>query len=62
MSRRSDDSEIIVSKEVINLKPASVDPERLFSFGRVSRSYLQTQMKPEIHNRNVFLKKNTHIS
>ena len=44
-----------------NLKPATADPERLFSFGRFSKNYLQSGMIPSHHDRNVFLKKSAHF-
>ena len=41
--------------------PGSVDPERLFSWGRLSKNWLQAQLSPENHSRNVFLNKNTRF-
>ena len=35
--------------------------ERLFSWGRLSKTYLQGQMSPTIHSRNVFLNKCQHL-
>ena len=37
--------------------PASVDPERLFTWGRLSKKYLQSKMFADTHSRNVFLNK-----
>ena len=50
-----------VSAVMRNLRPSTADPERLFSFGRLSKNYLQTRLTPEHHDRNVFLNKNSHI-
>ena len=47
-----------VVKNLKNFKPTSCDPERLFSFARISKNHLQNSMKPETHSRNVFLNKN----
>ena len=33
---------------MINIKPASVDPERLFSYWRISRKYLQNRYMPSL--------------
>ena len=44
-----------------NFRPASVDPERLFSFCRLSKNFLQNRLSPENHSRNVFLNKNKHF-
>ena len=41
-----------------NFRPASVDPERLFSFCRSSKNFLQNRLSPENQSRNVFLNKN----
>ena len=41
--------------------PANVDAERLFSWGRLSKNYLQCQMSPDNHSRNVFLNKCQHL-
>ena len=51
--------DVIVTDVLKNLKPSSVDAERLFSYGRIAKNYLQSRMSPEIHNRNVFLNKNS---
>ena len=45
-----------------NFKPASVDPERLFSYGRISKNYLQNRLSLANHDRNVFLSKNQHLN
>ena len=37
-----------------NFRPASVDPERLFSFCCLSKNFLQNRLSPENHSRNVF--------
>ena len=50
--------DVILTDVLKNLKPSSVDAERLFSYGRIAKNYLQSRMSPEIHNRNVFLNKN----
>ena len=47
-----------VEAYMITFKPASVDPERLFSLCRYSKNYLQCRMTAAHHARNVFLKKN----
>ena len=54
-----------VEKDVFNImefletfRPASVDPERLFSFCRLSKNFLQNRLSPENHSRIVFLNKN----
>ncbi len=47
-----------VKKAMENFKPASVDPERLFSACRLTQSYLQSRMAPQTLNRNVFLQRN----
>ena len=44
-----------------NLRPASVDPEKLFSFGRLSKNFFQNRLSPENPSRNVFLNKNKHF-
>ena len=44
-----------------NFKPASVDPERLFSYGRLTKNYLQNRLTTENHSRNVFINKNMHL-
>ena len=41
--------------------PVNVDAERLFSWGRLSKNYLQCQMSPDNHSRNVFLNKCQHL-
>ena len=41
--------------------PANVDAERLFSWGRLSKNYLQCQMSADNHSRNVFLNKCQHL-
>ena len=41
-----------------NFRPASADAERLFSFCRLSKTYLQNRLSVEWHCRNVFLNKN----
>ena len=58
----------LVEKDVFDLmeflekvRPASVDPERLFSFCRLSEKFLQNRLSPENHSRNVFLNKNKHF-
>ena len=42
-----------VSAVMRNLRPSTADPERLFSFGRLSKNYLQTRLTPEHHDRNL---------
>lgn len=44
-----------------NFKPCSVDVERLFSLGRLSKNYLQNRLSADNHNRNVFLSKNSSL-
>ena len=46
---------------MINFKPASVNPQRLFSYGRISKNDLQNQLSPANHDRNVLLSKNQHL-
>ena len=41
-----------------NFRGTSCDPERLFSYGRISKNFLQNRMTAENHSRNVFLNKN----
>ena len=49
---------VIVENVVENLKPGSYDPERLFSFARLTRNHLQTRMSHlQAHDRNVSLHK-----
>ena len=40
---------------------SNVDAERLFSWGRLSKNYLQGQMSPASHSRNVFLNTFQHL-
>ena len=40
---------------------SNVDAERLFSWGRLSKNYLQGQMSPASHSRNVFLNECQHL-
>ena len=44
-----------------SFRPASVDPERLFSLCRCSKNYLQNRMTAENHARNVLITKNTQF-
>ena len=44
-----------------NLKPCSVEPERLFSNCRLSQNFLQYRLLPENLARNVFLSKNKPV-
>ena len=50
-----------VKKSIVSLlcilKPASVDPESLFSFGGIAKTF-KRRITPSNHNRNVFLNKN----
>ena len=46
---------------LLNYRPTSSDPERLFSLCRLSRNFLQCRMLPETLARNVFLNKNSHF-
>ena len=56
--RRKCADDFRVEAYMITFKPASVDPERLFSLCRYSKNYLQCRMTAAHHARNVFLKKN----
>ena len=42
-------------------RPASIDPERLFSYGRVAKNYLQNRMSPYNQDRNVFINRNSQL-
>ena len=57
-----------VEKDVIDImefleifRSASVDPERLFPFCRLSKTFLRNRLSPENHSLNVFLNKNKHF-
>ena len=39
-------------------EPGSIDAERLFSYGQLTKNHLQCRMLPDTHARNVFLNKN----
>ena len=48
--RQSTPTDAVIVKNVVkNLKSGSIDPERLFSFERLSRNHLQTLMSPRTH-------------
>ena len=49
---------IIIEDYLKSFRPASVDPERLFSLCRFSKNYLQCRLTAEHHSRNVFINKN----
>ena len=57
--RRSKSINAVIVKNVVeNLKPGNYDPERLFSFARLSKNHLQTRMSHlQAHDRNVSLQK-----
>ena len=48
----------IIEDYLKSFRPASVDPERLFSLCRFSKDYLQCRLTAEHHSRNVFINKN----
>ena len=52
-----------ILKVLPNFKPCSVDVERLFLLGRISKIFLQSKLSTSSHshNRNVFLNKNHHF-
>ena len=45
-----------------NFRPTSVDTERMFSFARLSRNFLQNRLSTASHSRNVFLNRNKLFS
>ena len=52
-----------VYRMIINdyFRPTSCDVERMFSTGRLFKSYLQGRLSPDNHHRKVFLSKNTSL-
>ena len=63
LSRKRPAPSLDLSSVLLNLKPTSVDPERSFSLGRLSKNHLQGRMSAQQHDRNVFLKKRpSHLS
>ena len=61
-SKRSEPhNESDIFSALASFPPGSVDPERLFSFGRLSKNLLQCRLKPENHARNVFINKTKAI-
>ena len=57
-SESNEESDFDILPYLTNFKPSTVDAERLFSLGRLSKNYLQRRMSPQIHERNVFIAKN----
>ena len=57
-SRRVSEQDFIIEDYLKSFRPASVDPERLFSLCRFSKNYLQCRLTAEHHSRNVFINKN----
>ena len=57
-SESNEESDFDILPYLTNFKPSSVDAERLFSLGRLSKNYLQSRMSPQTHERNVFIAKN----
>ena len=58
--RQSKSTDAFFAKNVAkNLKPGRINPERPFSYGRLSRNHLQTRMALRTHDPNVFLRKNS---
>ena len=61
VKRSKPDDQIDLVSIVDGFKPCSDDPERLFSYGRLSKTYLQNRLTPENHSRNVFINKNASL-
>ena len=61
LSRKRPAPSLDLSSVLLNLKPTSVDSERLFSLGRLSKNHLQGRMFAQHHDRNVILIKNAHL-
>ena len=57
-SRRVSENDFHIEDYIKSFRPASVDPERLFSLCRYSKNYLQCRLTAEHHSRNVFINKN----
>ena len=58
ISRQEEDDSFNPLPHLKNFKPSSVDAERLFSLAHLSKNFSQGRMKPDVHERNVFLTKN----
>ena len=54
----SDSETLIVLDFMKVFCPGSIDPERLFSLGRLGRNYLPNRLSEENHSRSVVLNKN----
>ena len=60
-SKKVTEEDFRIENYMKSFRPASVDPERLFSLCRYSKNYLQNRMTAENHARNVFITKNTQF-
>ena len=52
------DNEFCIHSILTCFQPGSIDPERLFPYGRLTKNHLQCRLLPENHHRNVFWNKN----
>ena len=60
-SKKVTEEDFRIENNMKSFRPATVDPERLFSLCRYSKNYLQNRMTAENHARNVFITKNTQF-
>ena len=58
---RVEDEQFDVKNHLSNFRATSADPERLFSFARLFKNYLQNRLSPANHCRNAFLSKNRYF-